>query len=366
MSADVECIVVGAGVIGLAIARRLAVAGYDTLILDSAASIGSGISSRNSEVIHAGIYYPPNSLKALMCVEGKEMLYDFCASRAVAHERCGKLVVADSIDQLPDIAEISARAKANGVLDIQSLSSEAISRLEPEVSCVGGLLSPSTGIIDSHALMLSMLGEAESRGALLCLSTTVTQIINKENHIVVGTNADQDGYQIRCKHLINAAGLSAVDIASSYQTTNVTRVMAKGNYFRLLGKSPFSRLVYPVPEAGGLGVHTTIDLQGSARFGPDVQWIDVEDYEVDGIQENEFRQRVSRYWPGIATRDISPDYAGIRPKIAIDKTLYSDFLIQDSASHGVSGLINLLGIESPGLTSCLAIAKYVESKLSKK
>ncbi len=363
MSVDVECIVVGAGVIGLAVARQLARKGCETLILDSAANVGSGISSRNSEVIHAGIYYAPGSLKARMCREGKEMLYDFCESRAISYHRCGKLVVADSQSQLSDIAEIAARAKANDVLDIQTLSAQAVSRLEPEVSCVGGLFSPSTGIIDSHALMLSLLGEAENEGAVLCLSTKVTSISEEHGHILVNTNTEQGGYKIRCKYLINAAGLSAVGIASSCQSTNVRPVMAKGNYFRLIGKSPFQRLVYPVPEPGGLGVHTTIDLQGFARFGPDVQWVNAENYEVDETLEATFRKRVSQYWPAIAGRTISPDYAGIRSKIVIDNKLYPDFLFQGSESHGVRGLINCLGIESPGLTSCLAIANYVQEQL---
>ena len=364
MSADVECIVVGAGVIGLAVARRLACCGYETLILDCAASIGTGISSRNSEVIHAGIYYPQDSLKAVMCLQGKEMLYDFVKSRKIPHDRCGKLVVADTLSQMPAIAGIAERAKANGVLDIQALDSEGVHRIEPEVSCVGGLFSPSTGIVDSHALMVSMLGEAQNEGAVLCLSTQVTRVYSQANHIVVDTDAEQGGYQVRCKKLINAAGLSAVDIASGHQAENVSQVLAKGNYFRLIGKSPFSRLVYPVPEPGGLGVHTTIDLQGAARFGPDVQWVDDEHYDVDEHQKDDFINKVSRYWPAIAGRDITPDYAGIRPKIAIDELIYPDFLIQDSAVHGVAGLINLLGIESPGLTSCLAIANRVESMLS--
>ena len=360
MSVDIDTVVIGAGVVGLAVARRLARSVNDTLILDSADIIGSGVSSRNSEVIHAGIYYPNDSLKAKMCVKGRDMLYDFCKTRDVPHNQCGKLIVADSASQLSEISGIASNAQANGVLDIEQLNRHQIKQMEPAVACLGGLFSPSTGIVDSHSLMLAILGEAEFAGAQLCLSTKVRRIYNENDVIVVETEDEQDGYRIRCNKLVNAAGLGAVDLAPCSCKENLTKVMAKGNYFRLTGQSPFERLIYPVPEPGGLGIHATIDLQGNARFGPDVQWIDKETYDVDESAENEFKTRVSRYWPDIVNRSICPDYAGVRPKIAIGGKVYPDFLIQDSKSHGVRGLVNLLGIESPGLTSCFAIAKQVD------
>ena len=364
MPVDIDTVVVGAGVVGLAVARRLARSGHETLILDSADIIGSGASSRNSEVIHAGIYYPQDSLKAKMCVKGRDMLYDFCRTRAVPHKQCGKLIVADSESQFSDISGIASNAKANGVSDVEILDTQTIKRIEPAVNCVGGLLSPSTGIVDSHSLMLSILGEAENAGAQLCLSTKVRSIFKENNVIVVETEDEQDGYRIRCNRLVNAAGLSAVDLVPENNKETLSTVMAKGNYFRLIGPSPFQRLIYPVPEPGGLGIHATIDLQGSARFGPDVQWIDLETYDVDETVEEKFKTRISRFWPEIYRRTICPDYAGIRPKIAINDNLYPDFLVQDFTIHGVKGLVNLLGIESPGLTSCFAIAEQIDSYLS--
>ncbi len=364
MPVDIDTVVIGAGVVGLAVARRLAISGHETLILDSADIIGSGVSSRNSEVIHAGIYYPQDSLKAKLCVKGRDMLYEFCTSRDVPHNRCGKLIVADSASQYSDISGIAKNAKANGVSDIELLNAEAIKDIEPEVSCIGGLFSPSTGIVDSHSLMLALLGEAEYAGAQLCLSTKVRGISEINNTIVVETEDEQEVYRISCNKLVNAAGLGAVDLVPRKHDENLSKVMAKGNYFRLVGKSPFQRLIYPVPETGGLGIHATIDLQGNARFGPDVQWIDEESYDVNVSSEEDFKTRVSRYWPEIINRDICPDYAGIRPKIATNGEVYPDFFIHDSSIHGVPGLVNLLGIESPGLTSCLAIAEYVDELLS--
>ena len=348
---------------GLAVARRLAISGHETLILDSADIIGSGVSSRNSEVIHAGIYYPNDSLKAKMCVKGRDMLYDYCRTRAVPHKQCGKLIVADSAKQFSEISGIAANAKANGVSDIEILDTQTIKGIEPAVNSVGGLLSPSTGIVDSHSLMLSILGEAEYAGAQLCLSTKVKGLFGENDAIVVETEDEQDGYRIRCNKLVNAAGLSAVDLVPDSKEQALSTVMAKGNYFRLMGPPPFQRLIYPVPEPGGLGVHATIDLQDSARFGPDVEWIDLENYDVNESAENKFRTRIGRYWPEISNRSLCPDYVGIRPKIAINGNVYPDFLIQDSTTHGINGLVNLLGIESPGLTSCFAIAEQVDLHL---
>lgn len=365
-----DAVVIGAGVVGLAVGRALALAGREVLVLESEGAIGTGISSRNSEVIHAGIYYPKGSLKARLCVQGKGLLYAYCAERGVAHRRLGKLIVATDALQVPQLDGITAKARANGVHDLQKLSAAEARALEPALACEAALLSPSTGVVDSHGLMLSLQGDMEHAGGLLALVSPVQHI-----HLTQGTATHpmvvrtQDGTELACKVLVNAAGLNAVALAQAMQGLHLPALprahYAKGNYFTLAGKAPFSRLIYPVPEAAGLGVHLTLDLGGQAKFGPDVQWVrDPLDLQVDPQRGDAFYAEVRRYWPELPDGALQPSYAGMRPKIHAPHEAAADFMIQGPADHGVPGLVNLLGIESPGLTSSLAIAAYVTNLLS--
>ncbi|WP_137893997.1 NAD(P)/FAD-dependent oxidoreductase [Ramlibacter sp. 2FC] len=363
---QVDVVVVGAGVVGLAVARALALQGREVMVLEAADAIGTGTSSRNSEVIHAGIYYPQGSLKAQLCVRGKELLYAYCAERAIAHRRCGKLIVATSEAQRPQLAEIRAKAAANGVPDLAPLTREAALALEPQLECVAALHSPSTGIVDSHALMLSLLGDLEHAGGLLALNSPLRSARVEGAAIVLTA---EDGTELAARSLVNAAGLRATDLARRFAGLDPRHVprahYAKGNYFSLSGRSPFQRLIYPVPEAAGLGVHLTLDLGGQAKFGPDVQWVDrPDDLVVDPARGQAFYAEVRRYWPGLPDGALLPGYAGIRPKISGPGQPAADFLIQGPREHGVPGLVNLFGIESPGLTSCLAIGEYVGELLS--
>ena len=360
--AYVEAVVIGAGVVGLAVARALALAGREVVVLEKENAIGTGISSRNSEVIHAGIYYPKDSLMARYCVAGRRALYEYCAGRGVPHRRCGKLIVAADDAERERLIGIAERAFANGVEDMRVLSAGEAQALEPNLSCTGALLSPSTGIVDSHALMLSYLGEAEDHGAALALNATVERIERNGEllSVLVGGN---NPMRLDCSLVVNAAGLAATDIARRIEPMPKdlvpTTYYAKGNYYSLAGRSPFSRLIYPVPVPGGLGVHITLDLAGQARFGPDVEWIDRIDYTVDPRRADSFYAAVRRYWPGLKDGALTPAYAGIRPKIVPQGAPGQDFVIQGPAEHGVPGLINLFGIESPGLTSSLAIGDAV-------
>ncbi|MDX8436161.1 MULTISPECIES: NAD(P)/FAD-dependent oxidoreductase [Mesorhizobium] len=363
---QVDCIVAGAGVIGLAVARTMAAQGLDTLILEAADAIGTETSSRNSEVIHAGIYYPRGSLKARYCVDGRELLYRYCAERSIPHRRCGKLIVATDEAQEPVLASIRANAAACGVDDLRFLSAAEAQTLEPALHCTKALLSPSTGIIDSHALMLALLGEAEENGAMLSLNTRIVSgRIGAGGGIVLETmdSASGERFEIAASHLINAAGLGAVALAASLDGFDrqflPTLRYAKGNYFSVAGRAPFSRLVYPVPEPGGLGVHLTLDLAGTARFGPDVEWTDRLDYRVDPARGERFYDAIRKYWPELADGSLQAAYSGIRPKLSGPGEANSDFVIQDPATHRIEGLVNLFGIESPGLTSSLAIAEHV-------
>lgn len=365
-----DAVVIGAGVVGLAVGRALALAGREVLVLESEGAIGTGISSRNSEVIHAGIYYPKGSLKARLCVQGKGLLYAYCAERGVAHRRLGKLIVATDTLQVPQLDGIMAKARANGVHDLQKLSAAEARALEPALACEAALLSPSTGVVDSHGLMLSLQGDMEHAGGLLALVSPVQHIHLTQgpatHPMVVST---QDGTELACKVLVNAAGLNAVALAQAMQGLHLPALprahYAKGNYFTLAGKAPFSRLIYPVPEAAGLGVHLTLDLGGQAKFGPDVQWVrDPLDLQVDPQRGDAFYAEVRRYWPELPDGALQPGYAGMRPKIHAPHEAAADFMIQGPADHGVPGLVNLLGIESPGLTSSLAIAAYVTDLLS--
>jgi L-2-hydroxyglutarate oxidase LhgO len=366
----VDAVVIGAGVVGLAVARALALSprfrGRDLMILEAAEAIGTGTSSRNSEVIHAGIYYPQGSLKAQLCVQGRAMLYAYCQARGVGHSRCGKLLVATSEDQLGKLQGIRAQAAANGVADLVLLSRDEALSLEPALNCLAALHSPSTGIVDSHALMLALLGDFENAGGLLALNSAVAAARCGQGPIVVTM---QDGVELQTDVLVNAAGLSAPALAGRFEGLAAGHVpeafYAKGNYFTLAGRSPFSRLIYPVPESAGLGVHLTLDLGGQAKFGPDVQWVaSPDDLVVDPRRGDAFYAEVRKYWPGLTDGALQPGYAGIRPKINAPHEAARDFLIQGPATHGVKGLVNLLGIESPGLTSSLAIGEAVVQLLA--
>jgi L-2-hydroxyglutarate oxidase LhgO len=363
----IDCAVIGAGVVGLATARRLAALGREVIILEAEAAFGTGISARNSEVIHAGIYYPAGSLKARLCVAGRQQLYAYCAERGIPHRRCGKLIVATRDAQVHELDAIAARARANGVDDLQHLSRAAARALEPALECRAALLSPSTGIIDSHALMLSLLGDAERDGAVLALQSRVRGGRIAADGMVLDIESGGERSELGAACVVNCAGLGAQGLARALAGLPADSVpplyYAKGNYYTLAGRAPFSRLVYPVPEAAGLGVHLTLDLGGQARFGPDVEWIAAPDYTVDPRRADAFYAEVRRYWPQLPDGALQPAYAGIRPKPHAPGEPACDFIVSGPAQHGVKGLVNLYGIESPGLSSCLALADHVLSTL---
>ena len=365
MTEEIDCVVVGAGVIGLAVARALALKGREVLVLEAAGAVGTGISSRNSEVIHAGLYYPTGSLKARLCVQGREMLYAYCTERGVPHRRCGKLLVATSPAQLPGLEGIEAQAHANGVRDLRRLTRAEAQMLEPALECVGALHSPSTGIVDSHALMLALQGDLEHAGGIVAMNSPLALAGIGSSAIELEA---EDGTRLRARAVVNAAGLQAPQLAARFAGLDQRHVphahYAKGSYFTLVGRAPFSHLVYPIPEAAGLGVHLTLDLGGPAKFGPDVQWVDSpDDLRVDAARADAFYAEVRKYWPDLRDGALVPGYAGVRPKIHGPGAPAADFLIQGPRAHGVAGLVNLFGIESPGLTSCLAIAEHVTELL---
>jgi L-2-hydroxyglutarate oxidase LhgO len=369
---NIDCVVVGAGVVGLATARELALAGYEVVIVEAQNAIGSVTSARNSEVIHAGIYYAAGSLKAQLCVEGRALLYRYCEQNHIPHARCGKLIVATDAAQNAQLDAIAVRAAANGVHDLRHIDRHEAQELEPQLQCSAALLSPSTGIIDSHALMRQLLADAEAAGTMLALQSEIVGACVEQSGMIlqVASNNGQT-MELQARHVINAAGLAAPRLAqriTGLLHAAIPRLyFAKGNYFSLSGRSPFSRLIYPVPEVGGLGVHLTLDLGGQARFGPDVEWLDIEDdrqidYRVDATRGERFYASIRRYWPQLADGMLQPGYSGVRPKLGRNAQ-EKDFLIQGPAAHGVSGLVNLFGIESPGLTASLAIARYVKTLL---
>lgn len=361
---DVDCVVAGAGVVGLAIARAIALSGREVLVVEKAAAIGTVTSSRNSEVIHAGIYYAPGSLKTRLCVEGRERLYAYCRDRNIGHARTGKLIVAVDPAQLDRLQTIKANAERCGVADLELLTRGEAEGLEPALCCAGALLSPSTGIVDSQALMLSLRGDAEAAGASFAFLTTVVGAVTASHGIEIRTlSADGEAFELNAGAFVNAAGLDAQALAGRIEGFPQGRIpplwLARGNYFALSGRSPFSRLIYPVPVDGGLGVHLTLDLGGSARFGPDVEWIDRVDYTVDPGRGDVFYDEIRRYWPGLADGALQPAYAGVRPKLSGPGQPAADFMVQGPADHGTGRIVNLFGIESPGLTASLAIAEHV-------
>jgi len=371
---SIDCAVIGAGVIGLAIARELALAGREVVIIEREDLIGSVTSARNSEVIHAGIYYPAGSAKARLCVAGRHLLYQYCESHNVPHRRCGKLIVAANAAQVGELEAIRAKAAANGADDLRLITrAEALAR-EPALSCAAALISPSTGIIDSHAYLRSLLGDAEAAGAALALKSRMVDAEVLPDGIrldVASGDAGEERISLTARVVVNAAGLSAPAVARLIRGLDTacipTPYFAKGNYYSLAGRAPFSRLIYPVPEPGGLGVHLTLDLGGQAKFGPDVEWLDIHTeeaipYAVDPARAQRFYAAIRQYWPGLAEGALTPAYAGVRPKI-LPPGRDADFVIQGPAVHGVPGLLNLYGIESPGLTSSLALAREAVAAL---
>ena len=371
----VDCVVIGAGVIGLAVAREMALQGRETILLERESAFGTISSARNSEVIHAGIYYPKDSLKAKLCVEGNRMLYEYCRTHHVATQPYGKLIVASDDSQLDDLQAILYKAQQNNVPEIKMITGEQAKTMEPELQCSAAVLSASTGIVDSHGFMLSLLGGFEDAGGMIAYQSPLISARP------IGSNAQDgfeleiggaDGMKIQTKLLINCAGMSAPAIAKKIEGLAQEQIpkayFAKGNYFSLSGKSPFKHLIYPIPEPGGLGVHLTLDMGGQAKFGPDVEWLEIDeenqiDYTVNSKRGDGFYAAVRKYWPGLKDNALQPDYSGVRAKIVPPNTPAGDFCFNTPKDHGLEGLFNLYGFESPGLTSSLAIAKYLEGQI---
>jgi len=372
---QVDCVVIGAGVVGLALAREMALQGQETILLERENAFGTISSARNSEVIHAGIYYPKDSLKAKLCVEGNRLLYEYCRSHQVATQAYGKLIVATDDNQIDDLQAILYKAQNNGVPEIKIISADEAMQLEPKLKCSAAILSSSTGIVDSHALMLSLLGGFEDAGGMIAYQSP---LISAKP---IGPSAERgfelqiggpDGMKLQTKLLINCAGLSAPAVAQQIEGLAPDQIpkayFAKGNYFSLSGKSPFTHLIYPIPEPGGLGVHLTLDMGGQAKFGPDVEWLDIDaedqiDYTVNPKRGDDFYEAVRRYWPDLKDNTLQPDYSGVRAKIVPPNSPAGDFCFNTPQEHGLQGLYNLYGFESPGLTSSIAIAAYLEGKI---
>ncbi|HEU5284435.1 MAG TPA: NAD(P)/FAD-dependent oxidoreductase [Burkholderiales bacterium] len=366
MTEKVDTVVIGAGVVGLAVARELALAGREVIVLEAEESIGSHTSSRNSEVIHAGIYYPAGSLKARLCVRGRALLYDYCRERGVPHDNCGKVLVAAHAAEIPTVLSYIDKAAANGVTDLRRISLDELRELEPAVQAVAAVYSPSTGIVDSHALMLSLQGDLERHGGTVVFLSPVLGGAVQSRGIALEVGGSEP-MTILCDALVNSAGLVAPQIARTLrglpERTVPPQYFAKGHYYTLSGRSPFRRLVYPMAGPGFLGVHVTVDLGGQARFGPDITWIDHIDYSFDNAREPLFYEAIRRYYPALKDGQLQPGYTGIRPKISGPKEPAPDFVVQGPREHGVPGLVNLYGIESPGLTASLAIAEHVRTLL---
>ncbi len=367
MTADIESIVIGAGVVGLAVARALAVAGHETMVLEQHELIGSETSSRNSEVIHAGIYYPPGSLRATLCVRGKQLLYRFCAENNVSHARCGKLLVATHESQLPKLAAIREAAAKNGVTDLEPIGGNAARDLEPELACVAALISPSTGIVDSHGLMLALEGYIEANGGSVVLRCPVERIErDAAGFFRLTTGGDNPG-TITSKNLVNSAGLHASKLARTLAFGEAYRppetYYAKGQYYALSGRSPFKRHIYPMPDGAWLGLHATVDIGGRCKFGPDIEWTPEIDYSFQPEKLTKFLDFIRSYYPGLDESRLHPDYTGVRPKLYREGDPVPDFAIHGPDRHGLEGLVALYGIESPGLTAALAIGEVVAAML---
>jgi len=362
-----QVLVVGAGVIGLAVARAAALRGHDVTIAETTGGIANGVSSRNSEVIHGGLYYPTNSSRAHHCVRGRRMLYEFCAGHGVAHRKCGKLIVATNEAELAKVDTIRTQAEANGVENTEMIGGNAARAMEAELSCIGALWSRETGIVDSHGFMLALWGDLQDRGGMIAFETTVERMRFKASSWYVQFSG-RDAGELEFDAVVNAAGLGAQPLArriEGYPADKIPRlVLAKGNYFGFAGRPVFSRLIYPTPVDGGLGVHVTLDLAGRMRFGPDVEWIKQESYTVDARRADSFYERIRAYWPGLPADSLVPDYCGIRPKLTGPGEPAADFMIAPEAAHGMPRLVNLFGIESPGLTSSLSLAEEVVGYLS--
>jgi L-2-hydroxyglutarate oxidase LhgO len=362
-----QVLVVGAGVVGLAVARAAAMAGHEVIVAEAAAAIGTGVSSRNSEVIHAGLYYPTGSKRAYHCVRGRRMLYDFCASHGVPHRKCGKLVVATNESESARIEAIITQARINGVEGVEMIDGATARRLEPALSCRLAMGSPETGIVDSHRYMLALQGDLEDHGGVVALNTGIERLVK----VAGGWEAHfggADPQSITVDAVVNSAGLGAQRLARATEGYPQERVpplfLGKGSYFGFAGRPVFSRLIYPVPIPGGLGVHVTLDMAGRMRFGPDVEWTDEENYDVDAKRAAAFYARIRDYWPGLPDNGLVPDYSGIRPKLTGPSQAAADFMIEGPNEHGASRLVHLFGIESPGLTSALSLGEEVTSYLS--
>lgn len=361
---SVDCIVIGAGVVGLAIARTLAQSGREVLVLEAGNAVGTGVSSRSSEVIHGGMYYPQNSLRARLCVQGNVLLRQFAAASGVDFKMVGKLIVATDEDEIPALDAILAKGQANGVVNLVAIPGVEARQWEPDLKCVKALWSPDTGVIDSHGYMMALLAEIEASHGQVVLNAPVLggQPVDGGFKVEVG---GAEAVTLLARTVVLSAGLSSPKLGRAFGLKSVPQdYLCKGNYFTVLGKMPFSRLVYPVPMRDGLGVHYTLDLHGRGRFGPDVEWIETEDYQVDAARSADFQRAISHYWPGVAGRELAPAYAGIRPKIYAPHQNAADFMIHGPQQHGALGLIALYGIESPGLTSSLALAEMVRGMLS--
>jgi len=366
--AELDAVVIGGGVVGLAIARALALAGRQVTLVEAEAVLGAHCSSRNSEVIHAGIYYEPGSLKAKTCVDGKRALYEYCRARDIEHERLGKIIIASRDEEIPVLERLKAQSAANGVDDLVWLDRHEVHEIEPNFVGVRGLLSPSTGIIDSHRYMSALRADAEAAGANVVVSTPVLSGRVESSGIVLSFGGSEC-FTALCQTVVNAAGLRAQEVARSISGVPVESIpqqhFAKGHYFVMAGRAPSQRLVYPVPAPGGLGIHLTLDLAKQARFGPDVSWLDGVDYSFDETRESSFYDAIRRYFPQLADGALSPGYTGIRPKLGPAGTSAQDFVVQGPATHGVRGFLTLYGIESPGLTASLALADHAISLLNR-